>query len=179
VTTVRLLGILGLGACAILGGCRQTDFPQEKAQVLVSDHPIHLDAEQVMLSGTQLDCGIKAELWDPPSVAGDRTVARLQSAGRALNFDDDIVIGEPGNPNPYVQIRGDFPASLGNGTDIRDSEEGVKIVTGKLGISIPHACFPDPLPLLGVRKGKFSEEAQPVMRFELLKDGWHYVKLVH
>lgn len=132
-----------------------------------------------MLTSAQVDCGVKAELWDPPANFGDRTVARLQAAGRALNFDDDVVIGEPGNANPYVQVRGDFSASLGDGPDIREPEQGVKIVTGKMGVSISNPCFPDPLPVLGVRKGKFSEDAQPIMRYELLKDGWHYVKLVH
>lgn len=132
-----------------------------------------------MLTGAQLDCGVKADLWEPPKTLGDRTVARLLAAARALNFDDDVVIDEPGNRSPYVQVRGDFSASLGDGPEIREPEQGVKIVTGKLGISIPNACFSDPLPVLGVRKGKFSEDTQPIMRYELLNDGWHYIKLVH
>ena len=46
-------------------------------------------------------------------------------------------------------------------------------------VIIPHMCFPDPLPLLGVRKGRFSQDVHPVMQFRLLNDGWHFGKLVH
>jgi hypothetical protein len=151
---------------------------------MIADHPIHLDAEQVMLTGQQVACGIQEDLWQqPPPNEGDRavtqTVARLLPAGRALNFDDDVIIGEAGYVRPYVQVRGDFPTTLGDGPDVREPEQDVRMVTGKLMISIPHMCFPDPLPVMGVRKGKFSEDTLPTMRFELRNDGWHYDKLVH
>jgi hypothetical protein len=35
------------------------------------------------------------------------------------------------------------------------------------------------LPVLGVRKGKFSEDALPVVEYSLENDGWHFKKLAH
>jgi len=32
---------------------------------------------------------------------------------------------------------------------------------------------------LGVRKGRFTQDATPVMEFRLQNDGWHFIKLVH
>lgn len=176
---MRLIGVLGAGLCAVLCGCRQTDFPVEKAQGLIHYRPIHIDAEQVTLTPGQVNCGVQEDLWEPAAMVGEHTICRLMSAGRALNFDDDVILNEPGYNRPYVQIRGDFTATLADGPDIRDPDSDVRMVTGKLFISIPHSCFADALPLMGVRKGKFNEDTPPVMRFELQNDGWHFVKLVH
>jgi hypothetical protein len=122
---------------------------------------------------------VSEELWEPAVTVGEHTSCRLLSAGRALNFDDDVMLNEPGTTKAYIQIRGDFTASLGDGADVRDEGKDVKIVTGKLLVSIPHMCFADPIQVMGVRKGKFNEDTSPVMRFELLDTGWHYDKLVH
>jgi hypothetical protein len=78
-----------------------------------------------------------------------------------------------------VQVRGDFPANLADGPDIRAPQQDERIVTGKLLITINHSCFYEQVPLMGVRKGKFSEDTLPTVRFELLNDGWHFDKLVH
>jgi hypothetical protein len=136
----------------------------------------------VILTGQQVNCGVQEDLWEAPAapaIVGEHTTGRLLPAGRALNFDDDVMIGETGYVRPYVQVRGDFPATLADGSDIRESGSDVRLVTGKLQITIAHMCFPDPLPVMGVHKGKFSEDALPVMRFELQDDRWHYDKLVH
>ncbi len=109
----------------------------------------------------------------------ERSVARLLAAGKALHFDDDVVASEPGYRQPYVQIRGDFMLQLGDIANIKDEGSDVKEVEGKLAAIIPNACFPDPLPILGVRKGRFSQDANPVMEFHLLNDGWHFTKMVH
>ena len=108
----------------------------------------------------------------------ERSVARLLPAGRALHFDDDVVVAEPGYRQPYVQIRGEFMLQLGD-ANIKDEGSDGRLVDGKLMVLIPHMCFSDPLPVLGVRKGKFSEDVNPVMEFRLLNDGWHFSKLVH
>jgi hypothetical protein len=163
--------------------CVQSEFQQQKAQNLVGTVPIHLDAEQVMLSNGQVECGVQNELWDAPTatVPGtlERSTARLLAAGKALHFDDDVVVIEPGYRQPYVQLRGDFMLQLPEGPTIRDEGSDGKLVEGKLSVLIPHTCFADPLPILGVRKGKFSEDAIPVLEFRLLNDGWHFMKLVH
>jgi len=145
--------------------------------------PIHLDVEDVSLTGPQLDCGVQNDLWEQPGAvdpsAGQRSVARLLDAGRALHFDDDVVVSEPGYRQAYVQLRGDFTVQLGSGMSVKDDGPDHKLVEGKLGVTIPHMCFPDPLPMMGVKKGKFSEEANPVMEFSLQNDGWHFIKLDH
>jgi hypothetical protein len=33
--------------------------------------------------------------------------------------------------------------------------------------------------VLGVRKGRFSQDVNPVLDFRLLADGWHFNKLMH
>jgi hypothetical protein len=167
---------LGLAAT----GCTQKEFQAEKAQSIMATGPIHLDAEQVTLTGQQLDCGTQNDLWDPPGkLMQERSSAHLLAAGRALQFDDDVVVAEPGYHQPYVQIRGDFMLQLADGPSIRDEGSDGRLVEGKLMVIIPHMCFSDPLPILGVRKGRFSQEALPVMEFHLLNDGWHFTKLVH
>ncbi len=151
----------------------------EKAQALIADRPLHLDAEQLSLTGPQVDCGVKEELWEPATSVGEHTSCRLLPAGRALNFDDDVILNEPGYHHAYIQVRGDFPATLADGSEIKAPEQDVRTATGKLVITINHLRFSEALPLMGVRKGKFSDDTPPTMRFELLQDGWHYDTLVH
>ncbi len=171
---------LGLGTT----GCVQKEFQQEKAMNLLAAAPIHLDAEQVMLTSQQVECGAQNDLWEQPTAANvpgarENAVARLLPAGKALHFDDDVIVAEPGYRQPYVQIRGDFQLQLAEGPTIKEEGADGRLVEGKLFVTIPHMCFSDALPVLGVRKGKFSEEAPPVMEFRLLNDGWHFTKLVH
>jgi hypothetical protein len=180
------VGILRLCAAAVvclgLGttGCVQKEFQQEKAQNILAAVPIHLDAEQISLTMQEVECGAQNDLWDPPGpMQQERSVARLLAAGKALNFDDDVVVSEPGYHQPYVQVRGDFMLQLGDSPNIKDEGTDGKLVDGKLTVTIPNACFTDPAPVLGVRKGKFSQDANPVMEFRLLNDGWHFIKLVH
>jgi hypothetical protein len=182
---VGILRLLAFGAAVCLGltatGCVQKEFPPEKAQSLMSTAPIHLDAEQVTLTQGQVECGAQYDLWEPPPpnvTSTARFSARLLQAGRDLHFDDDVVVAEPGFHQPYVQVRGDFMMQLDNPNIHGEGADG-RLVEGKLGVIIPHQCFNDPLPVLGVRKGHFTQDAQPVMEFHLDPDGWHFVKLVH
>lgn len=173
---------VGSVACLALGttGCVQKEFQDQKAQGLIAVAPIHLDAEQVMLTIGQLECGVTSDLWDSPGpLMQERSVARLLAAGKALHFDDDVIVSEPGYRMPYVQIRGDFMMQLADGPNTKDEGSDGRLVDGKLMVLMPHMCFADPLPVLGVRKGKFSEDVNPVMEFRLLNDGWHFMKLVH
>jgi hypothetical protein len=137
----------------------------------------------VSLTGQQLECGVQNDLWEQPGAilpgANQRSVARLLAAGKALHFDDDVVVNESGYHQPYVQIRGDFNVQLGDIASVKDEGSDGKLVEGKLMVTIPQTCFSDPLPVLGVRKGKFSQEATPVLEFRLMNDGWHFTKLVH
>lgn len=175
----RLSGIFVAGLSLLCAACVQKEFPPEKAQGIIADRPVHLDAEQVVLNSTQLDCGIQNELWDPPMQVANRTLCHLTDRGRGLKFDDDVVVLEPDNHQPYVQIRGDFKMQLINPSGIRDDGPGAKLLDGKLVAFIQHSCFPEPLPVMGVRRGKFSQDAAPVLRFTLENDGWHFDRIVH
>jgi hypothetical protein len=183
-------GVLVVGLALWCCGCTsQSDFPAERAQGLVALHPIHIDAEQVMLTQGQVDCGKENELWDIQSGFGGSgssssssssalTVAHLTSKARELQFDDDVVLTEAGYPRPYVQIRGDFTVALAE-PNIHDDGDGAKRVEGKVLVTINHPCFMDPLPMMGVKKGKFNEDSLPVLHYTLENDGWHFDKLIH
>jgi hypothetical protein len=180
------VGILRLLACGVLclglasTGCVQKEFQDSKAQSIMASSPIHLDAEQVSLTPSQFECGVQYDLWDPAGAAtGERTYARLEQAGRDLHFGDDVVVSEPGFHTPYVQVRGDFMMQLADGSSVRDDGSDGRLVEGKLMVVIPQMCFTDPLPILGVRKGKFTQDTPPILQFRLLQDGWHFTKLVH
>jgi hypothetical protein len=47
-----------------------------------------------------------------------------------------------------------------------------------MGIIVPHACFPDPLPLMGVRKGNFAQDVSPVLLFRY-NNAWTLEGIVH
>jgi hypothetical protein len=177
------------GLALVCCGCTQTDFPPEKAQGLVALHPIHLDAEEVMLTQTQVECGTQNDLWEPPAQQASNgvlstftalTVAHLNTQAKQLRFDDDVVLSEPGFRQPYVQVRGDFPAQLlDDPIIIHDDGQYAKRVEGKVSITINHLCFPDPLPIMGVRKGKFNQDALVTLHFSLDNEGWHFDNLIH
>lgn len=134
-----------------------------------------------MLSSQQVDCGVKADLWEAPGAiqGGGRSSARLLDAGRNLHFDDDVVVSEPGLNTPYAQIRGDFSLQVADDANVRDDGPDAKLVTGTVSANISHACFPTPLPLMGVRKGQFVEDATPTLKFSRDGDNWRFAKLIH
>jgi hypothetical protein len=180
------VGILRLSAVAVVclsvwaTGCVQKEFQPEKAQGIMGVAPIRMDAEQVMLTFQQVECGVTSDLWEAPGpLMLERSVARILAAGKELHFDDDVIVNEPGYRQPYVQIRGDFMMQLGDVNSIKEEGSDGRLVDGKLFVIIPHTCFADPLPVLGVRKGKFSEDVNPLLEFRLLNDGWHFSKLAH
>jgi hypothetical protein len=178
-----LLGVLALLCC----GCNQSDFSAGTAQALIAQRPIHIDAEQVMLTPGQVDCGKENELWEAPagfagsgnsSGTSNLSVAHLTAKARELQFDDDVVLSEPGYSRPYVQIRGDFTVALTD-ANIHDDGDNGRRVEGKVLVMINHPCFADPLPLMGVKKGKFNEDVLPLMHYTQEADGWHFDKLIH
>jgi hypothetical protein len=179
------LEAIALGAVAGLSmgatGCAQKDFSQDTAADLVGSAQIHLDAEQVVISGQNLDCGVKNDLWEAPIAdeGGGRSIAKLLQAGRNLHFDDDVVVSEPGLKFPYVQVRGDFSVHLYGDATIRDDGPDGKLVESNAALTMSHACFPVALRLLGVRKGRFVEDASPILKFTRQGDDWSFMKLVH
>ena len=164
---------------ASAGCASKSDFNEAVAKVVLEANAVHLDGEQVTFASKELNCGVQSELWDTPAeVSKDRTTARLTSKGRDLNFGDDLVI-EPNRP-PYAQVRGSFSLELGEVSGIRDGEtDGTKVVEAKAGVRVQHACFPNPLPLMGVKHGDFREDAPVSFLFRRGDVGWSLEKLVH
>jgi hypothetical protein len=177
VTSRLLLGAVLAGTLFSVG-CN--DFNDGKTKNLVEAAPVRLDAEQVMLGRAEIDCGIQNELWGPPNPPNQgRSICPLTPAGRALKFDDDVVFTEPGYRSSYVQIRGAFPLGVISIENTKDGpEKDSKLVELKVGVRIDHACFPNPLPIMGLRKGQFSQDYNPVVLFRL-DGGWQMDKFIH
>ncbi len=167
-----LLGILVLAAAS----CDSGGFGESKIKDLLEPRPLQLDAEQVMLTQAQVDCGVRSELWDAPVSVGDRMVARLTEKGRAAKFTDDVVLTNA-SVKPYTQVRGQFNLAVFEVVNIKD-EPGAKIVDAKVGVYVSHSCFTGALPMMGVRRGDFTPDAPATFRF-LEQGGWHLDRIVH
>ena len=179
--TGRMLPAAAAGLTLLCAGCGLGGFNEGRCRNSIEASPVRLDGEQVMLTSVQIDCGVHNDLWDPATLdLHEQGVARLQAGGRALKFDDDIQINQPGLRQPYVQIRGEFPLQVLEIVNIRDGEdENVKLVEVRMGVVIQHVCFPQPIPLMGVRKGKFSQDNNPIVRLKQQGSSWFVDRLEH
>jgi hypothetical protein len=171
--------IFGLCLASVACGGKY-QFDEGVAKGILEAKAVNLDGEQVTLTPMQLDCGVQSELWDAPTqVSQDRTTARLTSKGRDLNFGDDPAM-EPNFHQPYAQVRGPFFLEVDGVSGIRDGEsDDTKLVDAKAGIKLQHACFPNPLPIMGVKKGVFREDTPVSFLFRKTDEGWRLDKLVH
>ena len=172
--SIKYLGISILAAAAaLLTGCGESGFNYGKVGNLIQGSPTRVDAEYVMMTQPQVDCGVQNDLWDPP--AGNR--ARLTQKGRDLKFADDVIVGEM--KSPYAQIRGDFTLVAMDILADRDGPEPqTKMVDVRIGVPISNSCFPQPLAMMGVRKGNFTQDYPPVLLFRY-NGGWTFDKFVH
>jgi hypothetical protein len=168
---VAYVAILGLW----LSACGTPEFDEGAVRGQLESTPQNLSGEQVTLSEAQLACGAKNELWESPN----GNVARLLEKGRELKFSDDVRLNDPDIHVPYIQVSGTFPVVVADASKLRDDGQGFKLVDVKLGITIAHECFATPLPLMGVRKGKFEPGAPVVFRFQGSGKEWSLDKLVH
>ena len=177
---ILLIGASLLATVSISCGGGARGSGESLAKASLEAQPISVDAEQVLLTGPQVDCGVKEELWEAPQQIGGRTTARLTQNGRDLKFADDVSITEPGYTKPYVQVRGQFPVQVSEVGSIKDGPDGqTKIAQIKGGIVIQHACFSTPLPLMGVKNGRFTHEVPPRFQFQPGDEKWTFEKLVH
>jgi hypothetical protein len=158
-----------------LTGCGSSEFGGDSIRAMLESSPLTLSGEQVTLTGPQVDCGVQNELWDAPS----GNTAKLTQKGRALKFTDDVRVSDPEIPKPYTQVTGAFPVSVSDVSRVRDTDGGMKLADVKLGIVITHDCFAGPLPVMGVRRGKFSPDAPVVFRFQGSGKEWSLDKLMH
>ena len=164
------------GLYLALCGCGGNEF---SAKAVIEARPVNVEGEQVTLTSTQIDCGVQSDLWEAPSQVSQRSTARLTAKGRELKFNDDVSIGEANYLQPYVQVRGDVSLQVLEVASVQDEDKDTKLVSAKIGVRIPHPCFPNPLPVMGVRHGNFSSEAPVAVRLRQAEDGWHVEKLVH
>jgi hypothetical protein len=158
-----------------LSGCGSSEFGGDAMKGILEGAPLKLEGEQVTLTQSQVDCGVQNELWDPPS---DR-VAHLTQKARDLHFTDDVRIDDPEIHFPYTQVTGSFPVVVADVAKIRDTNGGMKLADVKLGITVTNDCFTAPLPLMGIRKGKFTPDAPVVFRFQNNGKDWTLDKLMH
>jgi hypothetical protein len=158
-----------------LSGCGSSEFGGDSIKGMLEGTPLNLTSEQVTLTDSQLECGAKNDLWDTPN----GNVARLTQKGRDLKFTDDIRVNDPEIHAPYTQVSGTFPVSVSDVSKLRDDDRGMKLADVKIGVVITHECFTAPLPLMGVRKGKFTPEAPVVFRFQGSGKEWTLDKVVH
>jgi hypothetical protein len=175
------LKLVVLSGLAIVQSCGPNDFNYGKVRNIIESSPIRLDAEYVMLTDQQYRCGLQEDLWDPPTqplgLAGQTGTARVTPKGQELKFSDDVMIGD--KRYPYVQIRGDFNLLVNEiVSDRGGSDEFQRFVETKLAVVIQHTCFPTPLPLMGVKKGQFSQDYLPVLEFRY-NNGWSIERVVH
>lgn len=168
----RLLPVF-LALC--LCGCGTPDFDGDAVKAQLESTPQKLSNEQVTISDNQVECGAKNELWEPPN----GNVARLMQKGRDLKFTDDVRLNDPEIRTPYTQVSGTFPVSVSDVSKLREGGAGYKLADVKLGIVIPNECFSSPLPLMGIRKGKFTPDAPVVFRFQGAGKEWSLDKLMH
>lgn len=176
-----IAAVCAAGLAIATTGCGEGDFNWGKVKNIIESNPVHVDAEYVMLNQDQVDCGVQEDLWDQPpplkGLPGERATARLADKARRLNFSDDVIIGEM--RQPYAQIRGDFNLVAMDIKSDRDGpQQGTKIVEVRLGVKMDDACFPNPLPMMGVRKGNFTQDYNPVLLFRY-DNGWTLDRIMH
>lgn len=163
---------------AFLAGCGDDVFRPEDAQSTIESGNLSLNGEQVLLSPSEVTCGEKRGLWIVSQIDGGGAVGRLTGEGRDLGFGDDVRMGDRKYSNPYIQLRGSFPLKVQQITSMVDENPDVKVIEAKAGVVISHSCFPKPLPLLGIARGDFSEDAAPRIRLRH-HNGWTADQILH
>jgi len=175
---VALVFSIVLVSSMITVGCASD--PNDKTRLMIESTPVNVEAEQVMLAPGEVDCGIRTELWGPATSPNQgRSFCPLLPAGRALHFDDDVVLTDPGYRSSYIQVRGTFPLGVQEILSTKDGpEKNTKLVETRVGVKVDNPCFPNPLPIMGIRKGQFTQDFAPVMMFRE-GDPWQMEKFVH
>jgi len=163
--------------CLALAGCSNGPLDESRIRYLLESGTIALNGEEVIVNQAQLDCGVQSELWEMQNLGPTLAVGRLLPRGRELKFDDDVQLNDM--RFAYTQLRGQFPVQLFEVQTIRDENPTTKLVDAKVCVRIDHSCFTNPLILMGVRHGKFTQDFLP--RFQFRKDGddWQYDSVVH
>jgi hypothetical protein len=171
---IAVLALAGLS----LAGCESGVFDDAAAQSLIESSKIPLSGEQALITPEQVLCGEKKGLWIIDQRDGGGALGRLTDAGRALEFGDDVRMGDYRFTNPTVQLHGNFNVKVQKFVKLTDENPTVKVAEAKLGVIVKHECFEKPLSLLGIDRGDFSEEAAPRVRFRQ-HNGWTPDQILH
>ena len=160
----------------LLAGCGSNEFSVNAA---LEARPVQLDGEQIALDQSQVDCGVRDELWEITPLGDNRAVARLTKKGRDLQFSDDVQIGDPAVGLPYVQIHGSFPVRVIQVGSVHDVDQYTKTADARIAVRIDNSCFQmTPPTLMGIKHGQFDATTNPVFRFKM-DNGWMVDQIVH
>lgn len=164
----------------LLGACGAPEFGAGTAKEAIEKKPLALNGEQLILTGDQVTCGDREELWHLTQLGPGHTIGRLTPAGRALNFSDDVRVALPGQGDSSVQVSGTFPLRVLTVSSIEDHGANAKRVEARTAVVIEHECFKRPLPvLMGIRKGEFSASTAPMFQMKMREFTWAVEELVH
>jgi hypothetical protein len=165
--------------CLFCAGCA-SDTDEDRMREGAQQAPFHLDSEQVSLTPQQLSCGVEKDLWDAPESGAGRSIAHIRQTARDLGFTDDVSIGDTGFIFPYTQIRGDFMLGFDSMVEEKDGpSDGTKTVQAKVRVKVPHDCFMAGLPIMGIQKGQFRQNAPVTLVFAVNGDSWRLDHFVH
>ena len=159
--------------CVVCTGCFPNDFDETKMRFTTEGAPVQLDSEQVTVTYPQVDCGVQQELWDAPVQVSERSVAKLRQSARDMGFTDDVSVNEPGYTQPYAQVRGKFMLRVETLLDTKDGPgQGSKTSVAQVRVKMPNDCFAGDLPMMGIRKGQFTQGQPVTIVFNMGGDGW-------
>jgi hypothetical protein len=161
-----------------MASCDDGVFDDEAAQGVIQASKLQLSGEQVLLTPDQVNCGEKKGLWTVDQIDGGGAIGRLTDAGRALAFSDDVRMGDRRFTGATVQLHGEFNVAVKKINSVTDESANVKNVDAKLGVIVKHDCLAKPLPLLGIDRGDFSEDASPRIRLRQ-RNGWTVDQILH
>jgi hypothetical protein len=161
---------VAVGAALAVCGCAKKDDTS-----VIEAATISLQGEQVVMTPEQAICGEKEGLWKIEQT-GYGATGRLTPAGRQL-FADNVEMGDRRFSGPVVPMTGEGKLKVVQISNVTEST-AVKVVTARVGVVLKHACFPDPLPLLGSDRGQFTEATEPQIRLRD-DDGWVVDRILH
>jgi hypothetical protein len=176
----RTWWIVLIALCLVCAGClSETD--EDRMRAGAESVPFHLDSEQVTLTLPQVDCGASKDLWEEPVLGAGRSIARLKQPGRDIGFTDDVSVDDRGFILPYTQVRGDFMLGFESLVAEKDGpERGTKTAQAKIRVKVNNDCFAGGLPIMGIIRGQFKQEAPATAVFLMDgEDSWHLDRIVH
>ncbi len=165
-------------ATLLLAGCAEPGFDRGVAGNILNSEQVTLNSEQVLLDGGQIDCGVNDGLWTIADLGGGHRRGRLTYDGRELGFSDDINLDA--GAEAHAQMNGTFQVRTMNTESLDDVDAQTKLLRASVGVVIDHPCFPHPLRIMGVRRGEFRSDINPVFRFRLVAENqWDFDRLIH